>query len=103
MRKLLLTLVAFMAFFAVKAQETYPVNGVADNRDGCYAFTHATLVKDGQTTLRDATLLIRKGKITGAGQVAIPADAVVIDCRGKYIYPSFIDAYSSYGIAVPQR
>lgn len=103
MRKLLFTLVAFMAFYALKAQETYPVNGVADNRDGCYAFTHATLVKDGQTTLRDATLLIRKGKITGAGQVAIPADAVVIDCRGKYIYPSFIDAYSSYGIAVPQR
>ena len=103
MRKLLLTLGAFMAFFAVSAQETYPVNGVADNRDGCYAFTHATLVKDGQTTLTDATLVIRKGKIIGAGKVDVPADAVVIDCSGKYIYPSFIDAYSEYGIPTPER
>ena len=103
MRKLLLTLVAFAAFYAVKAQETFPVNGVADNRDGCYAFTHAFLVKDGETTLKDATLLVRKGKIIGAGKVDIPADAVVIDCTGKYIYPSFIDAYSDYGIPVPQR
>jgi imidazolonepropionase-like amidohydrolase len=103
MRKLLLTLVAFIACYAVKAQETFPVNGVADNRDGCYAFTHATLVKDGQTTLQDATLLIRKGKIVGIGKVDIPSDAVVINCTGKYIYPSFIDAYSDYGVATPQR
>src|SRR6202042_3556978 len=39
----------------------------------------------------------------GAGKVAIPSDAVVIDCSGKYIYPSFIDAYSDYGVPAPQR
>ena len=101
MRKLLLTLGCFMVLHALRAQESFPVNGVADNRDKCYAFTHATLV--GQTTLQDATLLIRKGKILGAGKVTIPSDAVVIDCTGKYIYPSFIDAYSDYGIPAPQR
>jgi imidazolonepropionase-like amidohydrolase len=28
---------------------------------------------------------------------------VVIDCKGKYIYPSFIDVYSDYGMATPKR
>ena len=86
------------------AQSTFPVNGVADPREHCYAFTHATIVKDGGTTLSDATLVVRDGLIVGAGSgLAIPKDAVVIDCSGKYIYPSFIDLYSDYGMPVPER
>jgi imidazolonepropionase-like amidohydrolase len=52
------------------------------------------------TSLVDATLVIRDGVIVAAntGQVPIPKDAVVIDCSGKYIYPSFVDLYSDYGI-----
>jgi len=86
------------------AQVTFPVNGVADPRTGCYAFTNATIVKDGQTTLHGATLVIRDGKITGVGtNAAIPKDAVVINCSGKFIYPSLIDIYTDYGIPQPQR
>jgi imidazolonepropionase-like amidohydrolase len=90
--------------FAVNAQQTYPVNGVADPRESYFAFTNATIVKDGQTTLKNATLIIRKGKIASVGtNVIVPKDAVVINCNGKFIYPSLIDLYSDYGIAVPQR
>ncbi|HMH24239.1 MAG TPA: amidohydrolase family protein [Puia sp.] len=90
--------------FLSTAQTTFPVNGVADPRQGCYAFTNATLVKDGQTTLTGATLIIRDGLIVGAGAgLSLPKDAVVIDCSGKYIYPSFIDIYSDYGVAGPER
>jgi imidazolonepropionase-like amidohydrolase len=86
------------------AQKTFPVNGVADNREGSYAFTNATIVKDGQIKLNNATLLIRKGKVVSVGiSVQVPADATVIDCKDKFIYPSFIDIYSDYGIPVPQR
>src|SRR5260221_8109273 len=86
------------------AQTSFPVNGVADPREGCYAFIHATLVKDGQTTLSDATLIVRDGLIVSAGPAAaLPKDAVVVDCSGKYIYPSFIDIYSDYGIPVAER
>ncbi|WP_295116766.1 amidohydrolase family protein [uncultured Chitinophaga sp.] len=89
---------------AAQAQVTYPVNGVAEPKDGCYAFTHATLVKDAQTTLQNATLVVRNGKIVAAGAgTTIPKDAVVIDCQGKYIYPSFVDIYSDYGITAPSR
>ncbi len=85
-------------------QETFPVNGVADPKTGSYAFTNATIVKDGQATLTNATLVVVKGKIAAIGNnVTVPKDAVVIDCNGKYIYPSFIDIYSDYGITAPQR
>ena len=33
----------------------------------------------------------------------VPKDAVVINCSGKYIYPSLIDIYTDYGIPQPQR
>jgi imidazolonepropionase-like amidohydrolase len=106
MRKLkFLTGLGTMLFcFTAMAQVTFPVNGVADPRTGCYAFTNATIVKDGQTTLSNATLVIRDGKITGVGtNVNIPKDAVVVNCSGKYIYPSLIDIYTDYGIPQVQR
>jgi len=91
-------------FSAASAQVTFPVNGVADPKVKCYAFTNATIVKDVQTTLTNATLVIREGKVVAIGSsVTIPKDAVVINCSGKYIYPSFIDIYSDYGITAPQR
>jgi imidazolonepropionase-like amidohydrolase len=86
-------------------QETAAVNGVADIRSKSYAFTNATIVKDAQTTLSTATLIIKNGKIISvAGGGAVPADAVIVDCAGKYIYPSFIDMYSDYGMqSIPAR
>jgi imidazolonepropionase-like amidohydrolase len=99
----LTTMILLLAIFG-KAQTSFPVNGVADPRVGCYAFTHATLIKDGRTTLSDAILVIRDGLIVSAGQAATPpGDAVIIDCSGKYIYPSFIDIYSDYGIPAAER
>jgi imidazolonepropionase-like amidohydrolase len=81
--------------FAASAQETYPVNGIGDPRVDYFAFVHATIVKDPQTTLQDATLVIKQGKIVSVG--------TNIDCRGKYIYPSFIDLFSNYGITAPPQ
>ena len=88
----------------LSAQETFPVNGVADPRHGYYAFTNATIVKDGTTTLSNATLVIKDGKITAIGAgLKVPAGAVEVNCQGKYIYPSFIDIYADYGIPAAQR
>jgi len=104
MRKLKLLLISSCVYASALAQPTFPVNGVADPRNAVYAFTHATIFKDAQTVMRDATLVIREGKVVSvANNLAIPADATVIDCGGKYIYPSFIDAYADYGVPTPQR
>jgi hypothetical protein len=86
------------------AQATFPENGVADVRQGHYAFTNATIVKDATTTLTNATMIIRDGRIISVGAgLKVPAGAVEVDCKGKYLYPSFIDLYADYGTTIAQR
>ena len=81
------------------AQNTIPQNGVHDERPNLYAFTNATLVVDPQTTLQNATLVVRNGRIEAVGtSVAIPAGAVVVNLSGRRIYPSLIDLDSDYGM-----
>ncbi len=88
-----------------KAQTTYPLNDVANPQHHYYAFTNATIRKDAATTITNATMVIKYGKIIAIGtNIKAPDDAVVIDVKGKYIYPSFIDIYSDYGTpAQPPR
>ncbi len=101
---LFLFLFFLLSAYSLVAQTTFPENDVADPRNNVFAFTNATIVKDAQTTLTNATLVIREGKIIAVGSnVEVPKDAVIIDCKGKFIYPSFIDMYADYGIAVPER
>lgn len=107
MKKTKSLLIQFVLFAGatqvLKAQATFPVNDVANPKDGCYAFTKATIVKKANDTLLNATLVIRQGKIEAVGNnIVIPKEAVVIDCNGKYIYPAFIDIYTDYGIASAQ-
>ena len=85
---------------SLRAQISHPKAAPSDSREQCFAFTGATIYSDYQTVLNDATLVIRKGKIVACSEGAsIPADAVVIDCSGKIIYPSFIDLYATgYGL-----
>lgn len=91
-------LVVGLTGFAI-AQTTFPRNGVYDERPGVYAFTHATVVVDPQTTLQNATLLVRNGRVEAVGtSVAIPAGAVITDLTGKRIYPALLDIDSDYGM-----
>ncbi|UHG89705.1 amidohydrolase family protein [Spirosoma oryzicola] len=96
-------LAAGLAYSAV-AQTTFPRNGVYDERPGLYAFTNATIVVDPQTTLQNATLLIRDGRVEAVGSnVSLPAGTVVADLKGKRIYPALIDIDSDYGMPeIPQ-
>lgn len=90
--------------FIPMAQVTFPENGVADPRHGHYAFTNATIIKDADNILKRAVLIIRDGKIIAVGNdLKVPAGAVEVDCKGKYIYPSFIDLYADYGTTILQR
>ena len=86
-------------FYMASAQTTFPQNGVYDNRPGLYAFTNATIVVDPKTTLQNATLLIRDGRVDAVGtSVTLPAGTVVTDLKGKHIYPGLVDIYSDYGM-----
>ena len=84
----------------VQSQETtFKTNGPDNYLEGLHAFTNATIFKDYQTKLQNATLLIRDGKVENIGtSVTLPAGAIVHDMQGKFIYPSFIDLYTDYGM-----
>src|SRR5882757_8726930 len=100
---ILLFMLIFCALGA-SAQETFPRNDVKDNRAGAYAFTNATIVVDYQTTLLAATLLVKSGKIEQVGtSVTIPSGYTTVDLKGKYVYPSLIDMYTSYGLSEIDR
>lgn len=104
MRKFLLLCWCLLTAAVINAQETFPVNGVADPRNATYAFINATIVKESSASPVTATMLVKDGRILAIGSaVTIPADAIVIDCKGKFIYPSFIDVYADYGMPALQR
>ncbi|HEY1054685.1 MAG TPA: hypothetical protein VGE24_06100, partial [Emticicia sp.] len=97
-------LIMFFLPLLLNAQKTFPVNGVAEPRGEHYAFVHATIIDPSGKKLEDASMVIREGKVVAVGKnISIPKDAVLIDARNKFIYPSFIDAYSDYGIPIPTR
>src|SRR5690606_11833317 len=67
--------------------------------DQTTAFVHSTIYIDYKTTIDLATLLVKNGKVVNVGkEVEIPAHAKVVDCKGKVLYPSFVDIFSDYGI-----
>lgn len=96
-------LVAFCLSYlqTVFAQQTFPRNDIAFAANETYALTNATVVQSAGNQLTNATVVIRKGKVESVSTNPAPKDAVVINCAGKYIYPSFIDLYTDYGM--PQR
>ncbi len=78
---------------------TFPINDIADNRDNVYAFTNAKIQQSSTVFIDNGTLVIKGNKILAVGKnVTIPSNAVVIDLKGKYVYPSFIESYSNYGM-----
>ena len=81
------------------SQEDFPINGVRDKNHNFHAFINATLHVDAEATITDGYLFIKEGRITYAGpKTKLPKSCVVHDVKGKHIYPSFIDLYTSYGI-----
>lgn len=104
--RVLLFLFCLAMNFSNAQETTFPVNGTDDYRSGTYAFVNATIQVDYKTTLTNAILLIEKGRVKEVGVgIPIPKGAVVEDMKGKYIYPSFIELNSGYGIdkARPSR
>lgn len=98
----ILLLCCHLTFFG---QEYFPKNdGVSNSNNNYTAFTNATIYINATQKIENGTLLIRDGKVLQVGtSVNLPANTQVINLEGHFIYPSFVDAYSDFGIAKPQR
>ncbi|MBX3385742.1 MAG: amidohydrolase family protein [Phycisphaeraceae bacterium] len=60
---------------------------------GLHALVGATVHTEPGTSIANATVLIRNGRIESVGDAAAPAGYRVHDCAGLHIYPGFIDAF----------
>lgn len=86
-------------------QDYFPNNsGVATKNSNYTLFTNATIYTSPSQVIKSGTLLIKEGEIVSIGKnIKAPDNATVVDLDGKFIYPSFIDIYSNFGVSKPQR
>jgi imidazolonepropionase-like amidohydrolase len=96
--RILFSILLFFIYNSTIAQTgLQPVNGTVDDRQTITAFINANII-DAKSELINATLIIEKEKIIAVGlNIDLPVGCKVVDLKGKYIYPSFIDLYSDYG------
>ncbi|WP_405381633.1 amidohydrolase family protein [Maribacter sp. LLG6340-A2] len=105
MKKLTVALCLLWCSTFLFAQEYFPENaGVKAENNNYTAFTNAKIYVSPTEIIEKGTLLIQHGKIVNAASsVNLPQNTVVIDLKGKSIYPSFIDIYSKFGVEQPKR
>ena len=98
-KRILFLLIGLWYFGSLRSQTTFPSNGAPSRSHNIHAFINATLYSDFETVLKNAVLLVRDGKVLSVGEnLSIPKEAIIHDLKGKFIYPSFIDIFSDYGI-----
>lgn len=100
MRKLFTILLLLISVHAFCQQDNTPVAGVSDRRPEIYGLKNARIVADYQTTIDNADILIRNGRIEAVGKdLVFPRGTTIIDLTGKTVYPAFVDVYAAnYGI-----
>ena len=77
-----------------------PVLAAQRNAPATWAITNARLVLVSAPAIDRGTIVIRDGLISALGaNVAVPADARVIDGTGLTVYPGFFDSFGSIGLA----
>ncbi len=102
--KRLILLLLFISFNGI-AQEYFPKNnGIKTPNNNYTVFINATIQKTPTVLLENASLLIKGTKIIAIGtNIKIPKNTKIIDVKGLYIYPSFIDIYSDFGVKTPKK
>jgi len=96
-RKLLIILLSIFCFPSF-GQETFPVNGVATEFDPIYAFINAHII-NADNEIPNGVLLIQGDKILQVDTgLQIPKNAIITDLKGDFVYPSFIDLNTQYGL-----
>ena len=99
MRILLILITISISFWKINGQETFPINGIENTFQPIYAFTNAKIIVSPEIKLNNGVLLIQGDKIINVdSNINIPKGAIVRNLDGAYIYPSFIDLYSTYGL-----
>lgn len=107
MKKTILFILFWSISSVIFSQEYFPKNdGVHQKNNNYTAFTNAKIYVTPTEFVENGTLLIQQHKIVAVGKnVKIPVNSIVVDLKGKYVYPSFIDMFTDFGMEKlqPQR
>ena len=103
--KLKLTLFSLCYFLLSYSQDYKPNNSsVKSNNTNFTAITNAKIHISYDKVIENGTLLIQDGFVVRSGkEIKIPKNCVIINAKGKFLYPSFIDVFSSFGVKKPNR
>jgi imidazolonepropionase-like amidohydrolase len=95
-RARLLYLLCFLNFLYLLSPSK---TGAQSQPPTVYAITHAKIFTLAGSTIEDATVVLRDGKIAAVGAtVEIPAGAQVIEAKGLQIYPGIFDSITQMGL-----
>ena len=99
-----LLFLSFFLSFGLYGQDYFIVNDGIKTKDYQYnVFTNANIYSSDGIII-NGTLIEKDGKIIDIGtNLVLPNNSIVYDLNGQYIYPSFIETHSSFGIKKPQR
>ncbi|MBF5027340.1 amidohydrolase family protein [Planobacterium oryzisoli] len=103
MIKRIFSVLSLGAGVLLSAQVGYWPNDTKGKNQSVYALTNVTLYQDHKTKVENAVVVFSKGKILSSGKVSVPKNAVVLDGKGAFVYPSFIDPYASVGVEKSPR
>src|SRR6056300_1401549 len=102
MRKLFLILIFFS--FNLNAQDYFIVNDGVKTKDYQYNVFKNANIHSSNGMISNGMLIEKDGKIIEIGvNLNPPKNSVVYDLKGQYIYPSFVETHSSFGVKKPQR
>lgn len=101
MRKLCFPFLYIFGFLSLTTAQ--PVSDDLPIVTNCIALINAKVISAPGKTAQISTIIIRDGLITDVGSnIKIPGDAYPIIADSFYVYPAFIDAFSSIGIKEPE-
>lgn len=99
-------LISFLLFFfqlKLRAQNWAPENGVHQSEQQHIALVNAQIYLGNGEWLTNGTLLLKGKRIKAIGKdIDLPDYTLVHDLQGQFVYPSFIDLYTSFGINKPK-
>ena len=97
-------LFSFFLSFGLYSQDYFIVNDGVKTQDYQFnVFVNANVYTN-NSIIKNATLIERDGKIVQIGtDIEIPKNSIIKDLNGNYIYPSFIEIHSSFGVKKPER
>ena len=102
MKKISSLLIFILSTSICLCQETFPTNGVENNYKSPIAFVNAKIHQSSSKVIEHGMMLVQDDKILSVGDsITIPKNAIIKDLNGDFIYPSFIELISDFGIEEP--